>query len=976
MLSTRCFFSLRVTWSSDKDAEPELDFGHLHFDDDLAGQEEPALAPDGAADAEQPGATLELETLPVDDAGGTSGEPLQGFSLDDAQLEELHGDREQAEDAQFSEEHEEPGTAVHAAGGEANLAPSSAHEDLVGSGDSGQDFGQDFGHDLGDDPTGGDDGDLPAPDFEMTAAGSRDSLENSSAREDAAPTFRGRKETLVEYPPLNGALDQGSSSGDVDDRETLLDSYPDRDSPTSLNERFDTTQPVGDSEMLEQLTSPEFSPGPSLQGEQAGSGLKLQSNPGLDSGNRSTGSSSSGQFQGEFQGFGMESQGGEKEPAGNALDLELDAEEDGVERGFAEEEGASEGGGSGDEGGEAGDDFRLTFGDSAAVGDAGGPVLPTGGQTGADLTIGEHIVPAGPVVDLENLGANPSALVKPPLPVQGNRAAPYVRAGKWALTFAIASVMTAAICVLAFPYVFSKEELRVLARELSLEDTFETVGLLDPEVAVSMPTFEELPASAVAPVGIPPVLVPSPNESYFQEIIGFIRSGEPYEAAAAMKKPPQVALRMRYDLDMSSMAAARLNLLLAQSEKAAQALHHRCVTHVVELSAEICVHYVRALVGTGRYGEARSLLARLHEARDHDLVSEELTMTGRVLAAVEPRTPLSLAQYFLDFINAPSHDYEWDRQESLWLLKEIGNLDVSRWRDLAQILFQLRRSEIIMRLQSAEFAKEKIKSAMGLTWFLDFLAVRYGFEILGFEHGNRILPAADHRFAVVARVLASSVQGGSEVDQSLLHGIRSKRPYSEIERLMTINMSMQDRQLGKVYHLMNAHMDLILRGQFSFEWKLLGAHYAVEIGNATMAAKLYRTFKALAKGKEEYVRSFDFWYTMSKLAAFHNEDPLAYVERARPFAFSEREQGLLEAVRIAWFAKKREFDKLNVSLTVKKYPWHYRVLSAAILAQGHAGRDPKKFIEMQNRVSSSRIAEGREKNLLTDYTVRVIIQKI
>lgn len=927
MLSIRWLFCSRMALTAEEDGEPELDFGHVHFIEEHDGPEAQPLSHEITAEAEQPGVELDLEELPDGDAAGTSAEPSHGFFLDDVQ-----SDHKQSRDQSQS-------SAADSA--DALSAPET----------------------LPDVEEERDSGDHLEPDFEMTVAGS-DLLVEQRVDQDAAPNPEGSNEALVAESSVNEGRDlSGSSEGMVHG-----------DKPSSLSDGFEATQPLGHLGLLDQLSAPEFSPGPSLQEEQAADSLKLQSNPGLDPGSRSTGSSSSAQFQGEFQGFGMESQGGANELAGTALGLEIEEESEGDRESLDEEEEVFDGGGAEAEDDGAGEEFRLTRGDSFGV--ARGLTLTTGGRTSAGLGAGEPFAPAGIEINFDHLGVNSPPPAKPPLPVLGNSGALYIRAGKWVMTLVSVSLMTAVVSVLAVPYIFSEEEMRLLARELSLEDTFEAAGLLRPEVSVTMPQFEELPVASVDPVSIAPVLVPSPNEGYFNKIIGHISSGEVYEAVDAMKNPPKVALRMRYDLDMSSMVAARLNLLLAQSEKAEQALHHRCVTHVIELSAEICIHYVRALVGLGRYEEARTLLARLKESRDHDLVADELNTTGRLLAAVEPRTPASLVQYILDFISGQSHDYEWDRQESLWILKEIGNLDVSRWRDLAQIVFQIRRSEIVDLLQSAEFAKEKVKTAMGLTWFLDFLAVRYGFESLGFDHGNRFLPASDHRFAAVARVLTSSFQGGSEVDQHLLHRIRSKPLYSELERLITINVSLQDRQLGKVYHLMNTHMDLTMRGQFGFEWKLLGAHYASEIGNKSMAAKLYRTFKELAKGDKEYVQSFDFWYTMSKLAAFHDEDPLRHVDRAQPFAFTVREQGLLEAVRIAWFAKNRQFEKLNVSLSVKKYPWHYRVLSAAILAQGHAGRDPKNFIEMQNRVSSSRIAEAREKNLLTDYTIRAIIQKI
>jgi hypothetical protein len=943
MVISRTSFRLQGLLSSDNEAEPDLDFGSLELEDSSAETEES----EAASEVSEP-----------DDS--------EGSLLDDREVEA-----------------EVPSI------GAAELGSSGLEIDLPDSeslgftlSDSDSDASASFDHQLSnpDDL----DGLQLVGDFEMTAIGGGGDdgekadplLGNGATSSEVDPFQEGVSsgmETRVEYPSVAPQQsDQGvegpSDWADGADMATVLEPMPKGPSANAWGDRFDATQHADESARLDELETPEFSPGPSLQGEQLASAQRPRENAltGTDS------ASASGQFQGQFQGFGMESQVGEPDEVGEPLSIEGDDDEELTESVSLSD--AETGVPSADEtnGPDIGDDFRLTLGDSEVV---SSPGLQTEGENGAISMVG-GVDPVQPLVAIDTLAFDKSGLVKPQTRVgPGQGIGGFSRVSKFFLSFTIAGLMTVAVSLFTIPYLFSAEELRVLARELGLEETLQQMSLLEPEIDVSMPKFEEIPiATPIEPVR--PVLVPTENKSYFQNILGFIRTGEPYKATAAMNQPPNTAFRARYDLDMSSMAAARLNLLLAQSGKAEHALHHRCVVHVVELSAEICVHYLRALVGTGRYEEARTLLVRLKAARDQDFVPEALGMVERVLEAVEPRSPLSLANYFFYLIESPSHDFEWDRQEGLWLLKEIGNLEVSRWRDFAQILFQLRREEAVARLQSADFSKEKMKSVMGLTWFLDYLAVRFGFETLGFEHGSRSLPAADHRFANVVRVLASSIQGGSELDQALLHGIRSKEPYSEIERLMTINMAMQDRQLGKVFHLMSAHIDLIMRSRFGIEWKLLGALYAVEIGNKSMARKMYDSFLKLSTTEEEYVRSFDFWYTFAKLASFHGDSPIQYAERAQVFAFSQREQGLIEALRIEWFAKNRQFDKLNVSVAVQKYPRHYRVLSAAILALGHAGRDPKKIIQMQNRVSSSGLSEGREKNLLTDQTVRALLNDL
>jgi hypothetical protein len=253
------------------------------------------------------------------------------------------------------------------------------------------------------------------------------------------------------------------------------------------------------------------------------------------------------------------------------------------------------------------------------------------------------------------------------------------------------------------------------------------------------------------------------------------------------------------------------------------------------------------------------------------------------------------------------------------------------------------------------------------------MAVRFGYQVLGFQHGIRSYGLNDYRLSVTLQALSANMVADGGDLTVVLQGLRDKKPFGEVERLIKVNLALQENRWTKAYQILSAQIPTLKESRFGFEWKLAGALFAIGSNNIPMSKSLFEGLRLYGARNPAVTRSFDYWHILAKLGQFAGIPVTSEIDQAESFATSERERGLIAALRLnaaSGGGKNREMD---IESYVNRFPWHDSVLTAAILASGRAGKDPTRYMRMQDRITVARLAAGREKNLLLDSTVEELL---
>jgi hypothetical protein len=557
--------------------------------------------------------------------------------------------------------------------------------------------------------------------------------------------------------------------------------------------------------------------------------------------------------------------------------------------------------------------------------------------------------------------------VVPPSAPRGNRFAFLFNASQNGMKWVLSGFAGIALFVFLSPFLLEEQELRSLASSIGAEGAFEALGLIPDAAAVD--PFVDM--NSPNPLPAPPL--PEANKAYFYGVIEALRLGDVEKAAQLMRVRPPQALSSQYDLDMTAAVSARYFLLVGKEEQALRAVTVRCGADGsgVQLVAN-CLPLARAYVGLGRYNEARITLLNLEAATDALEFKDQLEFVRTAIVSGQALSPRGVAAHLLSFMKPTAMDVEWERQQATWILQEFGRLGADRWGDLAKIIFQSDRSSYESAMKDAIVDSSRFRNALGLTRFLDFLALRYGHRVLGFEHGLRLLPLDDTRFALALQAVSSNIAAESPDLAMMLQPLRGKRPFGDVERLIAVNLAIQERSWNKAFQILNGQISEIPKSRFSFEWKLAGAAFAIGSHNVTMAKELAKAFTLYAKKEPKVLRSFDYWYTLARLHQSSGQAAARSIDQASRLAASEREQGLVASLRL--FASSSNISAQEIEAIVQRFPGHDSVLEAAILASGRRNRDPSRFMAMQNSLTNTRLVEGREKNLLLDWTVEELLR--
>lgn len=556
--------------------------------------------------------------------------------------------------------------------------------------------------------------------------------------------------------------------------------------------------------------------------------------------------------------------------------------------------------------------------------------------------------------------------------------------------------------ILAAPMVVSEDNLRGFAVEHQLEDLFVSLGMLSkgegsaPGVTgshvsgpVGFGAGTAGPQTGVAPApgqpgaGEQSVVAEQPkaakpfeaNRDYFSQIADAMQQGDPEKAAQLMKQRPPKPLEGTFDLDASAMAAARFYLFVGRSSEALRVMEERCAKRSTEsMSAEHCIPLARAYLSMGRIDNATKIFAQVAAAPDASEQAEPLQMLKAAVSSAQRLSPRGVADHLLVFLKQSSTSVEWERQQSFWIVESLARLGHKRWPDFAKIVFSSEREKFSQALASVTLEGGRFRNALAMTRLLDYLAVRFGYQVLGFQHGIRSYGLNDHRLSVTLHALSANMIADGGDLTVVLQGLRDKKPFGEVERLIKLNLAVQENRWTKAYQILSAQIPTLKESRFGFEWKLAGALFAIGSNNIPMSKSMFEGLKLYGTRNPLVTSSFDYWHILAKLGQFAGIPVNSEIDRAESFASSERERGLIAALRLnaaSGGGKNREMD---IESYVNRFPWHDSVLTAAILASGRAGKDPTRYMRMQDRITVARLAAGREKNLLLDSTVEELLR--
>jgi tetratricopeptide (TPR) repeat protein len=560
--------------------------------------------------------------------------------------------------------------------------------------------------------------------------------------------------------------------------------------------------------------------------------------------------------------------------------------------------------------------------------------------------------------------------VKPPSETKGNRIAFLFNAYQNVAKVAVAVVASIALFIFVAPFVLGEAQLRALAQVFGVETLFVELRLI-PEHDPSL-LANNLPQQSEA--DLPPA---PPNQDYFTSISEALRMGEIERSAVLMKAAPPKKLESEFDLNQVASLSARFYLAVGKDEQALRAASARCGGdgRRGEGLVSTCLPLARSYIGLGRFQEASTVLDNLEAASDAEGYATQLGFARAALKVGLDASPRALADHIFVFLQPISMDVEWERQIAKWILRDFGRIGHRRWRDVAQILLKLERAKVAEAMGRVAVESGRYSYAVGLTRFLDFLALRYGYPVLGFKHGSGRLLVNDTRVSITLQAIASNMAADERnIVGNRLQVLRGKRPFAEVERLIAVNLALQEKNWNKAFQILNGQIENIPNSRFSFEWKLAGAAFAIGSNNLGMAGQLEQALTLYGAKVPKVKEIFDYWYTLARLRLRVQRAAGDAVARASLLADSEREQGLVAALKLSNVGAREERGMGELESIVQRYPWHDSVLEAAILASGRRGQDPSRYMAMQNRLTPIRLAAGREKNLLLDTTVEELLR--
>jgi hypothetical protein len=475
----------------------------------------------------------------------------------------------------------------------------------------------------------------------------------------------------------------------------------------------------------------------------------------------------------------------------------------------------------------------------------------------------------------------------------------------------------------------------------------------------------------------PKSFLSSKNRKYFALVSNAIERGEPSGAIRAFRTPLQVPLA-KEDKIIAAEMEARYYLLVGNMEKAVNSLAPHC-TNPMAGQFSSCVHYLRALISSKRFAEAKKLLEWSSRTPGLEAFKLQQVVLGLGLRALSvPMVDMSRA-LLTNAISELNVSSEWHRQRIVWFARSFLNLKSRDRESLLNSVLVSRRESTLNAFKMLERTALGVNEGLLLN-FLDYWATRFEIKPI-----SDVGPESrfDSDYARVGRIFSLLVREYKENYQTIgtsLVGFVGRPVFEELSSLVVANMAINDGNVQKAWNVLRREFEGVRsrKAGFGYEWALVFARCAVmEKGTQNLIAakkelELAEKSAELAKG------DFFYWLLKARLereTQTRNEESF---NEARKLAYGPYENGLVvveEARRLRAAGKLKEAAML-LHNSVSTIPDHGVLLQVAAEITPLIGLSPQKYLEAFSRIPNNRLMRNSEIPTLSEETMRLLFESI
>jgi hypothetical protein len=469
----------------------------------------------------------------------------------------------------------------------------------------------------------------------------------------------------------------------------------------------------------------------------------------------------------------------------------------------------------------------------------------------------------------------------------------------------------------------------------------------------------------------------SKNNRYFSTVNAAFERGEPSEAIRAFRSPLQTPLS-KEDKIIAAEMEARYYLLVGKAEKAVSVLEPHCATPVAT-SYGSCVHYVRALISTRQFAHAKKILEWVRQSPGLEAFKEQQTVMELGLRALSvPMVDMSRA-LFTQIVSEFNVPFEWHRQRVAWFARAFLGLQKKNREALLTTLLVSRRESTVNSIRLLEKSSIGVNEGL-LVNFLNYWASRFELKPFSDLVGRSSLDSDYARLGKLYLFMSRAFKENYQSIATALVGYVGRPSYEEIARLLTANMAINDGNVSKAWEIFRRDFENVRsrKVRFGYEWALVFARCAVNEKGTRNLILAERELEAHESRGVAIQGDFFHWLLKARIERETQTHGGSSFDQAKKLAYGPFENGLLvveEARRLRAAGKVKEAAML-LHNSVSSIPDHGVLLQTAAEITPLVGLSPQRYLEGFSSIPEERLMRSMEYPMLSDETMRVLLESI
>ncbi len=443
----------------------------------------------------------------------------------------------------------------------------------------------------------------------------------------------------------------------------------------------------------------------------------------------------------------------------------------------------------------------------------------------------------------------------------------------------------------------------------------------------------------------------SKNGSHFEALEKRISQGDAFGAIERFRMHLSSPMD-ETDKVVAAELTARYYLLVGVPQRAIEPLEPLCDANP-DINPMTCIHYLRALVSSGKWKSAKSFLGVIGESSSFSHYRDQIEFSRLTVDALSSPSPSRLSNLFDSYVSWRGSDPEWQRQRSHWLTSALLELPRKERHAILKSFLEMKRDSLIAFFKHSD-AIGTIGTDPVLISFLNAQSALLEIRPIGLSSKRELWESAASRVGAVLGLIEMSMTESSRAISGIVQSFLRWPLFSEVGKIVVANVNLNSGNVQAACYAWEDEASKVRAGRskFAYDWTLVGARCAAVAGNPDAARVMQKELTAFEQAYPSVKSDFHYWILLSKLQRLQRKWDDNVIEMARGMAVTDQDRGLLaveEARRLLAMEKPKDAASHMLS-AIQKIPNHGALLQAGTEILPRAGLSPQKIIDHHARI--------------------------